>query len=58
MQLLKGIGRRVKVASREVEIHRGVRQVGMTEQELDRAQVRARFQQMRGVGVTTIPYAE
>ncbi len=51
MQLLKRIGRRVEVAAREVEIHRRVRQVGVTEQELNRAQVRTRFQQMRGVGV-------
>ena len=33
----------MEVASREMEIHRRVRQVGMTKQELDRAQVRARF---------------
>ena len=51
VQLLERIGRRVEVASREVEIHRRVRQVGVTEQELNRAQVGARFQQMRRVGV-------
>jgi hypothetical protein len=51
VQLLKRIGRCVEVASREVEIHRRVRQVGVTEQELNRAQVRTRFQQMCGIGV-------
>ena len=51
MQLLEWIRRRVKVAAREVEIHGRVRQVGVTEQELNRAQVCTRFEQMRGVGV-------
>ena len=54
MQLLKRIGCRVEVASREVEIHRRVRQVGVTEQELNRAQVRPRFEQMRRVGVPDV----
>ena len=34
---------------RQVQIHRRVRQVGMAEQELNRAQVRAGFEQMRRV---------
>ena len=51
VQLLKGIRRRVEVPSREVEIHRRVRQIGVAQQELNRAQVGARFQQMRRVRV-------
>ena len=51
MQLLEGIRRRLQVASRQMEIHRRVRQIGVAEQELNRAQVGARFQQMRRVGV-------
>ena len=51
MQLLKGIGRRVEVPSREVEIDGRVRQVGVTQQELNRPQVGARFEQMRRVRV-------
>ena len=46
-----GFGRRLQVAPREVEIHRRVREVGVAEQELDRAQVGARFQQMGRVRV-------
>jgi hypothetical protein len=34
-----------------MEIHRRVRQIGVAEQELNGAQVSARFQEMRGVGV-------
>ena len=52
MQLLKWIGRRLEVPSREVEVHRRVRQVGVTEQELNRAQVGARFQEMGRVRVS------
>ena len=51
LQLLQRIRRRLQVAPREVEIHRRVRQVGVAEQELNRAQVGARFQQMRRVRV-------
>ena len=46
MQLLERIRRRVEVSSREMEIHRRVRQIGVAQQELDRPQVGARFQQM------------
>jgi hypothetical protein len=52
MQLRKWIGRRVEVPSREVEIHRRVRQVSVAQQELNRPQVGARFQEMRRVGVS------
>ena len=51
VQLLKGIGGRVEVPSREVEIDGRVRQVGVTQQELNRPQVGARFEQMRRVRV-------
>ena len=51
VQLLERIRRRVQVPSREVEIHRRVRQVGVAEQQLNRAQVGARFQEMRRVRV-------
>ena len=51
MQLLERIRRRVEMSSREMEIDRGVRQIGMAKQELDRPQVGARFQQMRRVRV-------
>ena len=51
MQLLERIRRRVEVSSREVEIHRRVREVRMAEQELNRPQVGARFEKMRRVRV-------
>ena len=51
MQLLERNGRRVEVPSRQVEIHRRVRQVGVAEQELNRPQVGTRFQQMGRVRV-------
>ena len=51
MQLLERIRRRVEVASREMERHRRVRQIGVAQQDLNRAQVSARFQEMRGVRV-------
>ena len=51
MQLLERIRRRVEVSSREMEIDRRVRQIGVAQQELDRPQVGARFQQMGRVRV-------
>ena len=47
MQLLERIRRRVEVSSREMEIDRRVRQIGVSQQELNRPQVGAGFQQMR-----------
>src|SRR5262245_6114425 len=41
----------MEMASREVEIYRRMRQVGVTEQKLNVAPVCPRFQQMRRVGV-------
>lgn len=52
LQLLERVGRRMEVPSREMEIHRRVRQIGVTQQELNSAQVSARFQEMRGVRVS------
>jgi len=51
LQLLEWVGRCMEVPSREMEIHRRVRQIGVTQQELNRAQVSARFQEMRRVRV-------
>ena len=51
LQLLERVGRRMEMPSREMEIHRRVRQIGVTQQELNRAQVSARFQEMRRVRV-------
>ena len=51
VQLVKRNRRGVEVPSREVEIHRRVRQVGVAQQQLNRAHVGPRFQQMRRVRV-------
>ena len=51
VQLLQRNRRRVEVPPRQVEIHRRVRQVGVAQQELNRPQVGARFQQMGRVRV-------
>ena len=44
LQLLQRIRSGLKVSLREVEIHRRVRQVGVPQQELNCAQVGARFE--------------
>jgi hypothetical protein len=49
LQLLQRIRGRLQVAPRQVEVHRRVRQVGVAEQELNRAQVAAALQEVRGV---------
>ena len=54
VRLLEGIGRRVEVPSRQMEINRRVRQIGVAQQELNRAQVSARFEQMCGVRVRSV----
>ena len=51
LQLLQRIRRGLQVAPGQVEIDRRVREVGVAEQQLDGAEVRARFQQMRRVAV-------
>ena len=51
LQLLERVGRRMEVPSREMEIDRRVRQIGVAQQELNGAQVSARFQEMRRVRV-------
>jgi hypothetical protein len=38
-----------------MQIHGGVGQIGMTEQQLNGSQIRAGFQQMGRVGVPPIP---
>ena len=50
----QGIRRCVEVSSREMEIDGRVRQIGVAQQELDRPQVGARFQQMGRVRVPTM----
>ena len=40
------------MAPRQVEVHRGVREVGVAEQQLDRTEVRARVQQVGRVAVS------
>jgi hypothetical protein len=52
LQWLERIGGRLQVTSREVEIHRRVREVGVAEQDLDRAKVGPRFKEVRRVRVT------
>ena len=52
LQLLQRIGRGLQVTPRQMEIDGRVREVGVAEQHLDRAQVGARFQQMRRVRVS------
>ena len=46
-----GFGAACKMPLREVQIHRRVRQIGVAEQELNRPQVRAGFEQMRRIAV-------
>ena len=46
LQLLERIRRRLEVPAREMQIDGRVRQFGVTQQELNRAQIRAGFQQM------------
>jgi hypothetical protein len=54
LQLLQRIGRGLQVTARQMEIHRGVRKIGVAEEYLDRPQVSAGFQQMRRVRVAPI----
>jgi hypothetical protein len=49
LQLLERIRGRLQVAPRQVQIDRRVREVGVAEEHLDGAEVRARLQQMRRV---------
>ena len=51
LQLLERIRCRLEMPSREVQIHRRVREIGMAEQQLNRSQVGTCFEQMRGVGM-------
>jgi hypothetical protein len=44
LQLFQRIRGGLEVSLREVEIHRGVRQVGVPQQQLNRAKVRTRFE--------------
>ena len=46
-----GFGRGLEMPLREVQIHRRVREVGVAQEQLDRAQVGARFEQVRRVRV-------
>ena len=39
LQLLERVRRRLEMPSREVQIHRRVREIGMAEQQLNRPQV-------------------
>ena len=50
-QLLERVRRRLEMPSREVQVHRRVREIGMTEQQLNRPQVGTRFEQVRRIGV-------
>ena len=51
MQLLERIRRRLEMSPREVEIHRRVREIRVAQQELNRPQVGASFQEMRREGM-------
>jgi hypothetical protein len=42
----------------KVQVNRGLFQIVVTEQQLDGAQVRTRFEQMRGKTMPPIPHAE
>ena len=52
LQLLERIRRGLQVAPRQVEIDRRMREIGVPEQYLNRPEVGARFQEMRGVAVS------
>src|SRR5205823_8553267 len=49
--LIKRVDRCVKLLLRQMQINRGVFQVRMTQQKLNRAKIRARFQQVRGISM-------
>ena len=49
LQLLERIRRGLQVTLRQVEIHRGVGEVGVAEEHLDGAQVGPGFQQVRRI---------
>jgi len=49
--LIERVDRCVKLLLRQMQIDRGVFQVRMTQQKLNRAEIRAGFQQVRGIGV-------
>jgi hypothetical protein len=49
--LLEGIRRGVQVSTGQVEIHRRVGEVGVAQQQLDRPEIGACFEQVRGIGV-------
>jgi len=49
--LIERVDRGVKLLLRQMEIHRGVFQVSVTQQKLNRAEICASFQQVCGVGM-------
>jgi hypothetical protein len=49
--LIERVDRCVKLLLRQMQIDRGVFQVRMTQQKLNRAEIRACFQQVRGISM-------
>ncbi len=49
VQLLQGIRCGLQMARRQMQIHRRMRQIGVPEQDLDRAEIGAGFEQVRGI---------
>jgi hypothetical protein len=56
-QGLERVGHRLQVAPGEVEIQHRMPDLGMAEQQLDRAEVGPRFEQMRGKRMAAISSA-
>ena len=56
LQGVQRVGKGLQVPARKVQINRRVFESDMAQQELDRAQVGSRFQQMRGVGMSQVMF--
>ena len=54
LHAIQRIGKRLQVTARKVQIDSRVFESDMAQQQLNRAQVGSRFQQMRGIGMTTM----
>ena len=54
LQGVQGVGKRLQVPARKVQINRRVFEPDMAEQELNGAQIGSRFQQMGGIRMATM----
>jgi hypothetical protein len=57
-QRIKGSGDSLEMFLGEMEIEHGVPDFHVAEEQLNRPEVGAAFQQVRGIGMPPIPYAE